>query len=364
MGYFKNIELYNYRNFSKFFLNFESGSNIILGKNGSGKTNILEALSLFEKGRGLRKERIHNLINFQNNEKGFKINSIFESKKSDFDISISNSEKNLKTITVNNSNERDTIQHFQSLFSVIVFLPEMERMFIASPSFRRNFLDRLIFNSNKNYNTLINNYKKAIGERQLLLKNNNYDESWIAKIENNIVEFGSIIYQKRNSHIQVINKILKKINDQEHFANNFFLKINDDFLENNLDIFDNKDLYLSEIKDRRKIDLFSGGCTIGPHRSDISGFHLINNFNLNQLSTGQQKTIVLLIIISQSIFLINDLKLQPIILLDEICSHLDDVNRKIILYLINDLKVQVFMTGAEKSFFSFLSTKANYCNIT
>ena len=94
------------------------------------------------------------------------------------------------------------------------------------------------------------------------------------------------------------------------------------------------------------------------------GFNEEDNFNLNQLSTGQQKTIVLLLIIAQSEFLIKNLNLKPIILLDEICSHLDDDNRQLLLYLIEELDVQVFMTGTDKNFFSFLSTKANYCNIT
>ena len=114
----------------------------------------------------------------------------------------------------------------------------------------------------------------------------------------------------------------------------------------------------------RKKDFFYGGCSIGPHRSDILGINELNNFNLSQLSTGQQKTVVLLIILAQSEYLINELNLHPIILLDEICSHLDDVNRELLLYLTNQLKVQVFMTGTEKNFFSFLSTKAHYCNIT
>ena len=61
--------------------------------------------------------------------------------------------------------------------------------------------------------------------------------------------------------------------------------------------------------------------------------------------------------------MIDSFDLKPIILLDEICSHLDNTNRELLLYLINELKVQSFMTGTEKSFFSFLSTKGNYCNI-
>ena len=118
-----------------------------------------------------------------------------------------------------------------------------------------------------------------------------------------------------------------------------------------------------ELKNKRRIDTYAGGCSIGPHRSNIVGFNRDTNFNLNQLSTGQQKTVVLLIIISQCTFLINELSIKPIILFDEVCSHLDDFNREILLSLIESLDVQTIMTGTEQNFFSFLSTKASYCNI-
>ena len=77
-------------------------------------------------------------------------------------------------------------------------------------------------------------------------------------------------------------------------------------------------------------------------------------------STGQQKAVILLLIIAQSKYLINSLNRQPIVLLDEVCSHLDEYNREILLGLINSLDVQIFITGTEKNFFSFLSTKASY----
>ncbi|MDC0192445.1 DNA replication and repair protein RecF [Alphaproteobacteria bacterium] len=364
MGYFKEINLNNYRNFENFFLEFKNGCNIILGKNGSGKTNVLESLSLLEKGRGFRKEKIENLINFNNQNTDFKIFSLFNNKNINYNIAAFSLNKNKKKIAVNDNFDLTSIKHFESLFSIIYFLPEMERLFISSPSFRRNFLDRLIFNFNKEYNIIVNKYKKAITERQLLLKDSHYDENWIQNIENNIAEYGSTIYKNREEHINVLNKILKTINSSKHFSKDFVLKIQDNFYEANKTIRENKNIYISQLQLNRKKDFFQGGCSIGPHRSDIIGYNELNNFNLNQLSTGQQKTVVLLIILAQSEYLINELNLHPIILLDEICSHLDDSNRELLLYLTNQLKVQVFMTGTEKDFFSFLSTKAHYCNIT
>ncbi len=363
MGYFKNIYFDNYRNFEKLSLNFGNNSNVLFGINGSGKTNILEGISLFDKGRGFRKDKIINLINFNNNLKNFNIKSNFQNQDLEFNINIFNSEKNLKKLLINDSNDRDSAKHFESIFSIIYFLPEMERLFLASPSFRRNFLDRLIFTFNKKYNLVINNYKKAINERNLLLKKNNYDENWISSIEYNIVKFGCDIYKQRINHTNIINKIIKQINRKNNFSKDFVLQIRDNLLEEFSTIYEDEEKYLNELKNRRKYDFLSGGSSIGPHRSDFFGINNENNFNLNQLSTGQQKTIVLLIILAQSKYLIETLNLQPIILLDEICSHLDKANREILLYLINEINVQVFMTGTDKKYFSFLSTNTNYCYI-
>ena len=363
MGYFKNIQLKNYRNFSEYILNFNKGCNIICGKNGSGKTNILESISLFEKGTGFRKDKIINLVNLENQNQNFSVCSNFYHENTEYKINILNSEKNSKKLLVNENVDKESIKNFESLFSIIYFLPEMERLFDSSPSARRNFIDRLIFTYNKKYNYIVNSYKKSVYERQTLLKKSLYDESWMLQIEKNIVNLGSIIYKSRLNHIEILNKILIKLDIIKNISHNFCLKINDSFLSdsNNLNL---EKEYSEKLKLNRKIDLLSGGCRMGPHRSDIVGYKIENNLNINQFSTGQQKTSILLIIIAQCKYLIDDINIKPIILLDEICSHLDDNNRELLLYLINELNIQVFMTGTEKSFFSFLSTKANYCNIT
>ena len=95
MGYFKHINFNNYRNFKNSSFSFSSDCNIIFGKNGSGKTNILEGISLFEKGRGFRKDKIRNLINFFNSNDFFNINAAFEHNNNIYNINVSNNEKNL-----------------------------------------------------------------------------------------------------------------------------------------------------------------------------------------------------------------------------------------------------------------------------
>jgi len=367
LNYFQTIKLENFRNFNNFKIDFISGCNVLIGKNGSGKTNILESISLFEKGRGFRRENIKNFANTNSAKQNFKISSVFFNKGSKINLSLYNKNNktgSVKTLLINDSSSNDSIKYFENLFSLIYFLPSMDRLFIDAPSLRRNFLDRLIFSADKSYNKLVINYKKNISERYKVLKNYRYDNFWLKNIEEKIAELGIKIYKKRTEHISVINSNLKDLDSYKKYSYRVLLLIKDDLIKNdNKDINNIYDTYLAKLQSIRDFDSFTGGCKIGPHKSDVIGYNIENRFNINQFSTGQQKTVILLIILAQCKFLINEVKVKPIILFDEVCSQLDIENRELLLDLVELLKVQTFFTGTEKNFFSFLSTKTNYCNI-
>ena len=363
MNFFEKIKLENFRNFKEFTINFNNKCNVIIGPNGSGKTNILESISLFEKGRGFRKDHLKNMVNNNNQNNMFIINSNFIAKENNLDLILSctlNEDKLKKKILINGSDSKESLKYFEKLYSIIWFLPEMERLFLGSPSLRRNFLDRLIYGVDKNYLTLLNNYKKKILERNKILKQINYDLNWIFQIENKIADYGIKIYLTRVKHIEILNREIKKLKKINKNTNIFELSIIDNFFLNQNINDDFKSEYLLKLKSTRDYDAMVGGSKIGPHKSDINAFHFEKKLNLFLCSTGQQKAVVLLIIIAQSKHLMNSLNRQPIVLLDEVCSHLDHHNREILLELINDLNVQTFITGTEKNFFSFLSTKADY----
>jgi len=368
LSYFQSIELENYRNFKNFKIDFSSVCNVLIGKNGSGKTNVLEAISLFERGRGLRKDSIKDLVNYEDNKKHFNVFSVFLNNDEKINLRLSNEINNTnssKKLFVNDSASRDSIKHFENLFSLIYFLPEMERLFLNSPSIRRNFLDRLIYSTDKTYSSLINSYKKNVLERHKILKNHKFDNDWISILESKIVDLGINIYKKRLEHVFVLNSNLMNLIKHNNNYYKICINIEDEFIkdkkENPVAV---KDQYIYTLKKNRKSDAILGGSSIGPHKSDFVGCDFETNFNINQFSTGQQKTVVLLIILAHCVYLINNLKKNPIILFDEVCSHLDLKNRELLLDLIEILNIQTFMTGTEKKFFSFLSTKASYCNIT
>ena len=359
MGYFRDIKLNNFRNFKQYSIEFSKNCNVFYGKNGSGKTNILEAISLFNKGRGIRKDQIINFIKY--NEDNFVNFANFEETKGKYEIKINSEISNnnsVKKIYLNNDSSKEALDHLYSLFSFLVFLPETERLFIASPNFRRNFIDKFIFSQNNKYNTLINKYKRNIIERTKVLNLDGYESSWLERIEQNISSTGIEIYKARNTQILSIMKNISLLNTRDKLPFDLNIQIIDKFFEDNLNI----EKYMYQLKKSREIDKIIGGSNKGPHKSDYK-FLVDDNFSVSQLSTGQQKTIILLLFLAQSNYLVNECNLSPILLMDEVCSHLDDINRKLLLKITQQFNLQIFMTGTDKNLFSFLSTNTNFCNI-
>ena len=360
MGYFNSIDLINFRNFENYSVSFSKNCNVIYGKNGSGKTNILEGISLLSKGRGLRKDKFANIIK-KKCEK-FIIKSDFKSEEITYNLiaeteNINNRFK--KKLTVNNDKSSDSLELIYNKTPFLYFLPETERLFQSSPSTRRNLIDQFIYTSQNKYNKLVNRYNKFIQERSKILVNNNNDESWLNQLEKSITIDALQIYSFRESQLKILINILNTYLKDFDFPFKIDTKLIDKLYNRN---FKNEE-YENLLKTNRKIDSLVGGCSIGPHKSDYI-FIVNDNSLVSQLSTGQQKTIILLMYLSQCKYL-SEVKLKkPILLLDEVCSHLDHINRNVLLTLIETFKLQIFMTGTSKNFFSFLSTNANFCNIT
>ena len=217
MGYFNSIDLINFRNFENYSVSFSKNCNVFYGKNGSGKTNILEGISLLSKGRGLRKDKYSNII--KNGCEKFIIKSDFKSEEIIYNLiaeteNINNRFK--KILTVNNDRSSDSLELIYDTTPFLYFLPETERLFQSSPSIRRNLIDQFIYSSHNKYNKLVNRYNKLIQERSKILISNNNDESWLNQLEKSISVDALQIYSFRESQINILinnlNTYLKDFN--------------------------------------------------------------------------------------------------------------------------------------------------------
>ncbi len=360
MGYFKSIKVNNFRNFSDFNLEFSNKCNVLYGTNGCGKTNLLEAISICSKGRGIRKDKIFNFI--KKNEEFFSNIANFIDEEVEYELKVcseNNNNKFQKKIYLNGEISTEVNNKIQSLITFLIYIPENERLFIASPNTRRNLFDHFIFSNNKKYNTLLNFYKKNITERSIILHNNETDQIWLDNIEGQIAESGMEIYAQRVKQVDIFEKNLEHINKYFNLPFKINIQISDPLLNDRLSIEE----YKSLLKQNREIDKTIGGTRIGPHKSDAI-FYINNNYPASQLSTGQQKTLVLLLYFAQCYYLVNYSEKTPILLLDEINSHLDDFNIQLLLKIVEQFEIQVFMTGTKKDLFSFLSTNTNFYNIS
>ncbi len=360
MAYFKNIKVNNFRNFNYFNIDFSQKCNVFYGSNGCGKTNLLEAISIFSKGRGLRKDKIFNFI--KKNEEYFSNDTNFIDKGIEYEINTFSEIKNnkfQKKIKLNGEISSEVNNKIQSLITFLIYVPENERLFLASPTTRRNLFDHFIFSYSLNYNSLLNAYKKNIIERNIILKNNLTDKSWLDKIEEDIAKYGIEIYEQRIKQSDIFEKNLEHISEYLTIPFKVNIQINDSFFKPRITI----DEYKHILRKNREIDKIIGGSKIGPHKSDTI-FYVNQNYPASQLSTGQQKTLVLLLYFAQCYYLVNYCKKKPILLLDEINSHLDDYNIQLLLKIVEHFEIQVFMTGTKKDLFSFLSTNTNFYNIS
>ena len=366
MNYLSLLRFYNFRNLEDQEIELFKSINVFIGNNGSGKTNILESLSLLNQGKGFRKEILFNIKKFNKNEPWI-IFSKYNNSKID-DIACSYEEKESGSLSKNliiNGTKIKKIKNVDNFPIILWFIPEMESLFNGSPSYRRNFFDRIVFSFDTHFLDLMNSYLKLIKERSFILQNSHQDKNWLNEIEHNIAKKGIEITTKRKKTLEIINETFKKIsseNKQIHECKISLVgKIEDNIINNSYE--DSLNKYINILDELRKEDSFRGGCGIGPHKSDFDTVYLKNNVKASFSSTGQQKEIILSIILCQSYCLMNIYKKTPIILLDEICSHLDDNTRGIILNLIKWLKTQVLITGTDKSHFSFLSKNVRFFDV-
>lgn len=353
----KNIEitqlqLYNFRNYQNKIFDFQQKINIFLGRNGIGKSNILEAVTLLRKGSGLKKADFDDIIcnNIKSNTSIPNNFSIFAKIKN---------HPNIDEIGTNYDGEKRIFQinasknsNYKQEIPIIYLIPQMDNIFCDSKSNRRGFLDNLIANINSEHKTNINNYNKQIRERAKLLEKYHSDKNniWLNIIEKKISEIGSIIAFNRNEIIDYLNRSI--LQSKSNFTKTQIKIIGEieEFALNNTAIA-TENFFQEKLKANREKDFEKQRTNSGIHLSDFTAF-LDNKMEAKNCSTGEQKSILIAIIFG-FIRIFNILNLPcPILLLDEITSHLDQNKRKNLFLEIKNLKIQCFLTGTEKYLFS------------
>ena len=375
----RSVYLENFRSYKKLNIKIKNIKFVILtGKNGTGKTNLLEAISFLSPGKGFKNCRLDEVINTNSNSNQSSIFFTIEDKneKNEIGIGFFNESKDDKfqarKIIHLNGKKLTKQSNLPNLVSLIWLIPEMDIFFRTNSLFRRKFIDRCIFNLNPDYLDYLRIYEKNLKERNKILKDlcgndffyikgkNIEKDLWLEKIEERIVNEGIKIFLER----------IKFSNDFNSLSNNFksfprikiFLKgkIEKLFSSENLETI--KKIYLQKLLNCRKVDSIKGSISYGPNKSDLKVIFLKKKKLAEKCSTGEQK-IILISLIIKFCKLMNNKKNYPLLLLDEVVAHLDNKVKLCLFEELKTLKNQVWMSGSDISLFSYIIKDKEVVNL-
>ena len=345
----EKLKISNFRSYINLEFFFDSVPTIIYGKNGVGKTNLLEAISLLYPGKGIRRSSFHDMMNISKNLP-WKVEAVCHRNKKLFELETSS---NGKGRVVKIDGKKVPQNNLSSSLKIIWFLPPMDRIWMESSKDRRKFLDRMVFSLDINHAKRCAQYEKLLRDRNRLLKDNIVDSSWYLAIEKEMAKLGFEIDNCRRHFIEKLNTVLTEKND-------YFPLIKLNLKEKPIE---NKEVFFERLIDQRGQDLVSGRTNCGPHTDDLHGFYLEKEIDTKYCSTGEQKLSIISIILSNAKLIKEKQNVSPILILDEITAHLDEVRKENLFSELLSLESQFFISGTEAGIFNSLRTKAKFLEL-
>lgn len=352
----QEITLNNFRNHHCKKVTVGDSDVVITGHNGTGKTNILEAVSFLTAGRGLRKVKL-GMINRQDGDSSHEwaVSALVDTARGEYKIGTGNlnsSDSNKRLIRIDDKNAKNQ-NELSEILNIIWLTPQMDRTFLDGNSARRKFFDRIVYSFDVEHAGRVNKYEYYMRERLKLLANRG-DTTWLATIELKMSEAAIAIAVAR---IETLERLQHVIDENDSVFPKAIMSI-EGIIESKMN--DYSSLQLEKILAdtllyNRDKDRNIGRTTEGVHRSVLNVIHNEKNIAAELCSTGEQKILLLSIIIAQARAVSLWHNYSPILLLDEVIAHLDTTKRQALFAEINSLQLQCWMTGTDAELFAGLN---------
>ena len=315
-------------------------------KNGSGKTNILESISLLTSNYGLKKSNLKEIINnkFLGPIELFGVNILFKIKNRQMKvgIGIKKNQNSLKKIfNIDGLKSNMKIENFLNIFSIV---PKTTFLFQNRPEDRRNFLDQMISSIDLNFKKYLSSYEKYKSERFKILKKWNVEsQNWLCLVEKKLASVGIVICDARRNFIKELNRRFDK--SSKYFPS-IELKLNGelDTLLKTKPAVDVEEFFLKKLEENRKKDILTGKTNFSANKTDLIAYQSKTMQEAKNHSTGEQKIIVFSIIFSFLKLLESKSDLKVIFLLDDVFSFLDKNHILMVLDKLNELNIQTWLT--------------------
>ena len=347
--YLKNLSLENFRNYEKENFDFCKETNIIYGLNGQGKTNIIEALYFFFNGKSYRTSRDSEVIKFDKDYSKIKL-EFFDGKRDNTSEIFISEKKSVKINDIPISKLSEII----GMVNMVIFTPDMLNIIKEGPGVRRQFMDMLISQLKPVYFKTLINYYKVLMQRNNILKSRDRNMHSTLDIWNDrLAEYGVVVNRYRNNIISKLDEYIGMID-----YNGEYEKTSLRYSPSIKEEFENKENFIKQLEKGYEREFEKGITLSGPHRDDFEIY--LNNRSIKKYgSQGQMRTCVLKLKLAECRIIKDTIGQEPVLLLDDILSELDEKRKKFFLNNIKDR--QIFITCTEKE--NINSGECRYFNI-
>lgn len=342
-----------------------SGLIVLHGANGAGKTNVLEAISLLTPGRGLRNAALEEMQR-RESPHAFAVAAQVETAGGDVALGTGlDPDGNKRTVRINGVNVRSQIA-LADYLSALWLTPQMDRLFLDGASGRRRFFDKLVFTFDPAHAGRVTRYENAMSQRSKLLREGKGDDYWLKALETQMAETGIAIAAARLDFIQ---RLQAGIDAGDAAEDLFFPRANislsgtvEELLVSTPAV-EVENMLLYQLSQSRSRDAETGGAASGPHKTDLLVRFAAKNMPADQCSTGEQKALLIGLVLSHARLIKSEKGDVPLLLLDEIAAHLDDKRRAALFDRLIRLGGQVWMTGTDESLFSAIDKTAAFYSV-
>jgi DNA replication and repair protein RecF len=367
------LSLTHFRNYRAASLHASGDLVVLVGPNGAGKTNCLEAISFLSPGRGLRRATLEDVADNQG-DGSWAVSAEVEGEGGLATLGTGiDPSRNIEGRAEGASASRraridrepvSSPTAFGDHLRMVWLTPSMDGLFMGPASERRRFFDRLVLAIDKDHSGRVSALERSLRSRNRLLEDRNFDSHWCEAIERETAELAVAVAAQRGQTLQRLAAALSARGEGSAFPSARIAL--DGWMENALMSETGtavEDRYRDILRESRAKDAAAGRTTDGPHTTDLEVIYAPKNMPAKDASTGEQKALLIGLVLAHAGLVADMTGITPLLLLDEVVAHLDPNRRSALFDELAKLGAQVWMTGADPAAFTAVAGRADIFDV-
>jgi DNA replication and repair protein RecF len=367
------LVLTDFRNYRSARLDLDAEPVVLTGPNGAGKTNLLEAVSFLSPGRGLRQAKLGEIDRRDGPPPSpsgggqgggaWAVAATIITRRGAVRIGTGREPEGgeRRIVRIDGEPARSQATLGERL-SVLWLTPQMDRLFVEGPGGRRRFLDRLVLGLDPAHATRVAGYEQALRERARLLRDGPLDPVWLAALEEVMAQQGVAVAAGRRDAIEHLDRVCAGAEGAFPRARLALIGTVEDWL-GTMPALAAEEQFKAALEKNRTSDMAAGGAVLGPHRSDLAVSYADKGVAAESASTGEQKALLIAILLAQAALQRATRGEPPLLLLDEVAAHLDEDRRAALFEALAGLESQTWITGTDATLFVPLRGHARFLSV-